>query len=128
MGRRSSSQGSTDDRDACMTHSDGVEHEACKQMFGMRISMHRSTGCTGAFTVVCLLSRCRIRNASNLRSICRSGGSHTPPLRSHTRNAMLIVLVFVKPCIQSLDRYLTYRGKGIEIYYTFIHARKRGDR
>ena len=51
-----------------------------------------------------------------------------PPLRSHTRKAMLKVLVFVKPCLHSLDRYLTYRGKGIEVYYTFIQARKRGDR
>ena len=57
VGQRSSNQDSTDDRDACMTHSDGVEREARKQMFGMKISMHRSTGCTGAFIVVRLLSR-----------------------------------------------------------------------
>ena len=28
MGRPSSKQGSTDDRDACMIHSDGVEHKS----------------------------------------------------------------------------------------------------
>lgn len=82
-------------------------------------------GCLKTFAVMDLLSRSRIRNASGLTSICSGRASQALSLRTHTQIAMLkVTMVFVKPCIQSLDRS-KYSGKGIEIYYTFIQARKQ---